>query len=306
MQPQQHLPDDIPGHWFTTHDEAHNNGPPSVPELEYIDWSKYGFAQPSPALDSTNNMKTLYAGLANNQIPSYATSMEHLNQFGSGFNTSSGEISEVEDIPASFRPSNLRTISHASNDHSSVAATEDDSTNHRLSTASSYHGTPAGNALADNFDSLDIDQFIAEQTQKNIQQRNLTYQSPQSITTDLATQQYQQIYPQQPQNFQQPIPQQLTPPQSQHTMSTPPESIRGFSITSHPSPEESSEQQIAYSIKEAQAHAHQTYVNDYNKEEQYRMALPNDPMWGQGNIDQYGESRGFTLDDEEEDKHWTR
>lgn len=305
MQPQPHLPNEIPEHWFTTHDEAHNNGPPSVPELAYIDWSKYGFAQPSPALDSTNNMKTLYAGLANNQMPSYATSMEHLNQFGSGFNTSSGEISEVEDIPTSFRPSTLRTISHASNDHSSVAATEDDSTNHRLSTASSYHGTPAGNALAENFDSLDIDQFIAEQAQKNMQQ-NFTYQSPQSITTDLAPQQFQQApYPTQQQKFQQQIPQSLTPPQSQHTMSTPPESIRGFSITSHPSPEELSEPQVAYSIKELQAQAHQGFVNDITTADQLQM-LSNDPMWCQPDVDQYGENRAFTLDDEREDEQWAR
>lgn len=296
-QPQPHLPDNIPDNWFITHDEAHNNGPPSVPELAYIDWSKYGFAQPSPALDSTSNMKTLYAGLTNNQLPSYATSMEHLNQFGSGFNTSSGEISEVEDMPTNFRPSNLRTISHASNDHSSIAANEDESISHRLSTASSYHGTPAGNALADNFDNLDIDQFIAEQAKKNLQQKQFTYQSPQSITTDLAPQPYQQTYPPQ-QSFQQ-----LTPPQSQHTMSTPPESIRGFSITSHPSPEESSEPHMAYSIKEAQAQAHRNFINDFNPEGQQNM-LTNDPMWGAPEIDQYGENRGFRLDDEREDEQW--
>ena len=304
-----HLPETIPENWFTTHDEAHNYGPPSVPELAYIDWTKYGFGG-TPTLDN-NGMQPLYnldpnAGFG--AIPSYATSMDHLAQFGSGFNTSSGEISEVEDLPSNYRPGNFRTVSHASNDVSSTGATDDES--HRLSSASSYFGTPAGNMLASNMQDLDIDKFINEQKQLH----NLKNQifAAQSGVQELSPM-HQQQYPQQSQTRNQNqngtySPQQPTPPRSQHTMSTPPESIRGYSITSHPSPDSEHGTQVPYSIAEAQNYAHMPGIQmeDANKAQMIQNNTFEDPMWGGSNFDQYGNRQEFSLDDEKEDEVWAR
>lgn len=303
-QPQPHLPETIPENWFTTHDEAHNYGPPSVPELAYIDWSKYGFGG-TPTLDN-NGMQPLYpmdptAGFSNQQYPGFAPSIDQMAQFNSsGFNTSSAELSEVEDMPQAFRPSTLRTISHASNDVSSTGAT-DDGESHRLSSASSYFGTPAGNMLASNMEDLDIDKFINEQKQKQ-NLKNQAFATQQSLSDFPAP-----LMQQNPQ--QNVLQQQPTPPQS-HTMSTPPESIRGFSITSHPSPGDSdNEPQIPYSIAEAQNYAHMP-GNDIQHSDKVQMmqhnAVYEDPMWGGSNVDQYGNKREFSLDDPKEDDIWAR
>lgn len=317
LQQGPHLPENIPDHWFTTQDDAHNYGPPNVPELGFIDWSRYGFSHTpniagTPTMD-TNGMKSLYSlnpgtGFANSQNPSYATSMEHLNQLNSGFNTSSGDISEVDDVSTAFRPSTLRTISSASNDINSVGAT-DENESHRVSTASSYFGTPAGNALAGPLEDLDIDKFISEQKskQQKLHQQAFAQQS-QPHTPDL---QQGAFHP----TLHQPLMQQQpTPPQSHHTMSTPPESIQGFGMNSHPSPEEHAymNQEVPFSITEAQRYAHLTAAQQAqesaaNKAHMLRSnAVFEDPMWCQPDIDQFGQNRGFTLDDEREDEQWAR
>ncbi|KAK5093514.1 hypothetical protein LTR24_004225 [Lithohypha guttulata] len=317
LQQGPHLPENIPDHWFTTQDDAHNYGPPNVPELGFIDWSRYGFHHTptmagTPTMD-TNGMKSLYSlnpgnGLTNSQIPSYAASMEHLNQLNSGFNTSSGDISEVDDVSTYFRPSTLRTISSASNDISSVGAT-DDNESHRLSAASSYFGTPAGNALAGHLEDLDIDRFISEQKSKQQNLHQQTFAQPsQPYTPDLPQGTYH------PSLHQPPMQQQHTPPQSQHTMSTPPESVRGFSVASNPSPDEHTyaNPEVPYSIKEAQRYAHLTAAQQEqaaaaNKAHMLRSnAVYEDPMWCQPVVDQFGQNRGFTLDDEREDEQWAR
>ena len=305
LQPGPHLPDQIPEDWFVTHHHAQTLGPPSVPELADIDWTKYGFGG-TPQLGSPANMKTIYAGLASSQVPSYATSLEHLNHLnGSGFNTSSGDVSQVDDLPSNFRPSTFRSISHISNDQSSTGATEEEQS-HRLSTASSYFGTPAGNALAENLEDLDIDKFISAHSQRNVPPGNqLAPFTSQSITPELQQQQFFQ----QPQQYQQPV-QQPTPPQSQHTVSTPPESIRGFSITSHPSPPDLTDITAPYSIKEAQAKAHRTASQEMQQAEQPNMQSSAetfaDPVWFQADVDIYGNPGQYTLDDEREDEQWAR
>lgn len=283
IQPGQHLPENIPDNWFTTHDEAHNYGPPSVPELAFIDWSKYGFGA---NLDNQHGIKSIYGSLTpnmNSQIPSYAASMEHLNQLASsGFNTSSGEISEVEDLPNTpYRPTNLRTISHASNDISSNGG---DDESHRLSSASSYFGTPAANMLAGNLEDLDIDKFISEQKQKQNMSQAAIHPS-QAHTPDLYNAQ-----------------QQPTPPQS---MSTPPESIRGYSITSNPS----TGAEHSFTISEAQAYAHMPGTGSEQMRKQMptltqNMSVFEDPMWCQP--DENEVDSPFRLDDEREDEQWVR
>lgn len=286
LQSGQHLPETIPDNWFTTHDEAHNYGPPAVPELAFIDWSKYGFGG---TLENQGGIKSIYGNLTptnmNNQMPSYATSIEHLNQFnGSGFNTSSGEISEVEELPNTpFRPRNLRSISHTSND---VSSNGGDDESHRLSSASSYFGTPAGNMLASNLEDLDIDKFISEQTQKQKQLSQTTINSKQSQSPETQVQ----------------VLQQPTPPAS---MSTPPESVRGYSITSNPStgPEHS------FTISEAQAYAHMGGNANTQAKNQIPVGMQNvsafeDPMWCQP-VENSGNSP-FVLDDADEDEQWVR
>lgn len=313
IQPGQHLPDDIPENWFITHDDAHNNGPPSVPELADIDWTKYGFGLPMEDQIHRPGFKSIYGlnNQLNSQIPSYATSMEHLNhQLGqSGFNNSSGDISDVDDLPNNFRPKVIRTVSHNSNEFSSNAG--DDDISHRLSSASSYFGTPAGNMLATNFDELDIDRFVAEQThrnslQKQQQQQQQHQQQQQSHMADAPAQSMEQ-HKSQP---HQQLTQQPTPPYSQHTMSTPPESIRGFSITSHPSPPDATE---PYTIDEAQKFAHMPAMPAIDEKTQNQSGMSQmiqnnplfqDPMWCQQ--DQFAENIGFKLDDPREDEQWVR
>jgi len=208
--------------------------------------------------------------------------MEHLNQLtGSGFNTSSGEVSEVEDLPNTpFRPSNLRTISHASNDISSNGG---DDESHRLSSTSSYFGTPATNMLASNLEDLDIDKFISEQKQKQAIQQSII-NSVQTHTPDILIQQ------------------QPTPPQS---MSTEPEGIQGYSITSNPS----LTTEHSFTISQAQAYAHMPG----NQSEQVQKQMPTlvqsmsvfeDPMWCQPGDNEVDSP--FMLDDEKEDEQWVR
>lgn len=300
IMPGQHLPDEIPDNWFVTHDDAHNNGPPSVPELADIDWTKYGFGLSMDDHVHRGGFKGIYGLNTNNQlnsqVPSYATSMEHLNQqLGqSGFGNSSGDISDVDDLPHNFRPRVPRTVSHNSNEFSSNAG--DDEISHRLSSASSYFGTPAGNMLASNFDELDIDRFVAEQTHRN------SLQQQQQMKKEMPSQPIEQM-----KSSPQPISQQPTPPYSQHTMSTPPESIRGYSITSHPSPPDATE---PYTIDEAQkiAHMASNHPKTPNQPDMSQMiqntTMFQDPMWCQQ--DQFGDNIGFRLDDPREDEQWAR
>lgn len=297
IQPGQHLPESIPDSWFTTHEDAHNNGPPSVPELADIDWSKYGFHLSVEDHSNRGGFKSIYGpNQINSQVPSYTASVEHLNQqLGqSGFNTSSGDITDVEDLPSSFRPRIPRTVSHNSNEFSSVAG--DDEVSHRLSSASSYFGTPAANMLATNFDELDIDRFVAEQTQRNgLQQQNNSIQVQPQVAEQKDSPQLSVLQ------------QQPTPPYSQHTMSTPPESIRGFSITSHPSPSDTTE---PYTIREAQQFAHMSSVRHKSQDQQdmsqiiQNATMFQDPMWCQQ--DQYDDHTEFRLDDPREDEQWAR
>ncbi|KAK5083548.1 hypothetical protein LTR05_006051 [Lithohypha guttulata] len=309
--PAPQFPENIPEDWFTTHDDAHNYGPPAVPELAYIDWSKYGFGG-TPQMNSPGNMKNLYGDVANSQVPSYATSMEHLNQLtGSGFNTPSADVSEVDDLPTNLRPTAFRTISHASNDMSSTGATEDD-ISHRYSNSSSYYGTPAGNALANGMGDLDIDKFIAETSRQNRSPQQVNqYAIPPSTSLTPEIQQQQFFQPPYPQQQRQHPVQQPSPPRSQHQLSTPPESILGFSITSHPSPPESTGLTAPYSIREAQAQAHARSMPKPNLPTELPRTLSNpdtfeDPMWCAPDVDLYGVARGFNLDDEREDEQWAK
>lgn len=281
IQPGQFLPDNIPDSWFTTFDEAQAFGPPGGADMGSVDWASYGLGA---NIEPTSNPGGFYGLGQNNfnssQIPSYATSMEHLNQLNnqSGFNTSSGELSETEEGPSLFRPSNLRTISHASNDISSTGG-DDASESHRLSSASSYFGTPQGNMLAGNLEDLDIDKYIAEH-----KQRNLMAQQSQSQTPEL-----QQLQPQQ----------QPTPPQSQR-LSTP-ESVKAFPVQNAPTSIEH-----PYTIHEAQAYAHMGgKITPQVEKQQILMQNPSltaDPMWCDGQ----GDGVGFQLDDEQEDEQWVR
>lgn len=306
FRPAPHLPAEIPDHWFTSYDDAHQEGPPAVPELAYIDWSNYGFGNTpmgsnTPQLPSPGPMKSMFGDLTNSQPLSYANSMEHLNQaLGSGFNTSSGDLSEVDELPTNFRPPPFRTISTASGDLSSAGATEDEQS-HRYSNASSYFGTPAGNALAKDVEDLDIDKFIAEKSQMN--KHSMAFHQSMMMSPDYQQQQFQpQLQPQ----YQQP-----TPPQSQHQMSTPPESITGFSITAHPSPPEPTEYTAPYSIQQAQAQAHMRANNQYFQPKVLPRTFSNpetfdDPILYTADTNYDGHTTTFGLDDPQEEEQWAR
>lgn len=315
------LPETIPDSWFTTYDEAHSND--IVPCVGFndappVDWSTYDFcanAVSNPYSMAPNNY------LSNQSAP-YANPFEHMN-FSSypRMNSSSGDISEAEEHGTFNRPSNLRTVSNASNDISSPG--DDITDNHRLSTASSYHGTPQANMLAGTLNNLDIDEFVAQTV---AEQKRLSLQSIQRQLQSLPTPPLQQIHTppisqssqtspshrksvtpplmqsqhsgpvQQGQQFQSPQAQQS--PRLERNGSNP-----GFSTASQSpfGPEH------AFTVHEAQAYAHMNGNENITPQKEYinsplSSTLTEDPMFSAAP----DVSFPFNLDDPREDEDWVR
>ena len=264
--PDHPFPEQFPDDIFMSYEQAHQYQPPfpsgglseGLPE---IDWSMYNFQ------NASNGFNANSTGFVRSQAPSY-TSYEQLSHLSQpGLASSSGEISEADDVQQSTRPQNLRADSQdASNDISSNGGDEI-SDSYRLSSASSYFGMPQAQMLAtNNLESLDIDDYLKQAAMENRQAR---------------LQSIQQQPPYQPPAFRQP------------SEVSEAEVHQGFSPNSHPPGEH------PFTIQEAQNMAHLTGVAESRKVEYTPPTLTEDPMWSCPQT-----PGGTNLNFEDDDDEW--
>ncbi len=269
IQPDHNLPERFPDSWFMSYEQAHDYEPPPV------DWSQYNFDS-SENLPANLDFNAL--GVANQ--PQSFTSFEQFGRLNPAFNSSSADVSEAGDLPPD-RPSLPRTTSHDASYDSPVP--DDTSDRYRLSSASSYKGTPQVNLLAsENLANLDIDDYLR---QAEVETRKMQMQN----------QQLQMQKPQQPQvQFSQ-----GSPSQSQR-MST--VSAAGSAINS-PSP--AMVREHPYTVHEAQQIAHMNSSGNTQLQQKYETipsSMADDPAWSVApDLDP-----AMILDDEQEDEDWVR
>jgi hypothetical protein len=269
-QPDLVLPDQFPDSWFMTYEQAHDYEPP-------VDWSQYNF-------DSSENLSgNLTSGaLRPGGQSSNFSSLEQYGHLNPGMTSSSGDVSEVEDL-ATARPSVPRSTSH---DVSRGSPAGDDTPDHyRLSSASSYLGTPQVNLLAtENLANLDIDDYLrqAEAETRKMQMQN------------------QQMQMQQLQ--QSPV-----MPFVQHTPSPAPRLSTVSNVSSTiSSPGRPNPGEHPYTIHEAQQFAHMNEVGKYQspiQQETTPSSIADDPAWS---VAPDMSNPALTLDDEREDEDWVR
>lgn len=162
IAPQDYqFPEQFPENWFMSYEQAQTYEPglntAATGDLQgEVDWSKYNFST-----DNTYNTNTNL----HSHPPSYG-SHDPYNHLHPGLTSSSGEVSEGDDYTSSGRPAAYRDNSQLSNDISNIADHDDTTSNseaYRLSTASSYAGTPQAQMLANsNLNSLNIDDYIKQ------------------------------------------------------------------------------------------------------------------------------------------------
>ena len=266
-QPNLNLPEQFPDSWFMSYEQAHEYEPPPV------DWSQYNF-------DSSENLP---GGLNNSglgvasQPPSFA-SVEQFGHLNPGLNSSSGDASEVEEFSPN-RPSLPRSTSHDASRDSPVP--DDASDRYRLSSASSYMGTPQVNLLAtENLANLDIDDYLrqAEAETRKMQLQNQQFQV-----------------------------QQVPPPQLQFGQSSPSQGQR-MSTVSNVSPAINSPGPTLvpdhpYTVHEAQQIAHMNEMRGSQTQQKYETtpsSMTDDPAWS------VAPDPTMSLDDEQEDEDWVR
>lgn len=166
------LPEQFPESWFMTFEQAHDYEPPKYADISSLDWSSYNLEANNDFNNNNNMMMNNTQGNSpylGQQGPYQGFDLsKQINQVG--ITPSSGEASEVEDqSPSSNRWGNEQPVQidqkpnqETFNDLSSIGG--DDATDrYRLSSASSYYGTPPTNMLAhDNLGSLDIDDYLKQ------------------------------------------------------------------------------------------------------------------------------------------------
>jgi hypothetical protein len=269
-QPDLVLPEQFPDSWFMTYEQAHDYEPP-------VDWSQYNF-------DSSENLQTTVSSGASRPggHPSNFSSLEQFGRLNPGMTSSSGDVSEVEDL-STTRPSVPRSTSH---DISRGSPAGDDASDHyRLSSASSYMGTPQVNLLvSENLANLDIDDYLR---QAEAETRKMQLQNQQ-----MHMQQMQQS-PVLPfvQTSPSPAPRLSTVSNVNSTISSPGRPVPG----EHP-----------YTIHEAQQFAHMDEVGKHRSPVQYETtpsSIADDPAWS---VAPDMSDPAMALDDEREDEDWVR
>ena len=157
------FPEQFPDNWFMSFEQAQTYEPGlntagTSDSHSEVDWSKYNFATDS-IYNTNNNL--------NGHPPSYGSHDHYSHLSHPGLTSSSGDVSvEGDDYASVSRPPTFRDNSQLSNDISSIAD-QDDATSgseaYRLSTASSYAGTPQTQMLASNhLQSMNIDDYIKQ------------------------------------------------------------------------------------------------------------------------------------------------
>ncbi|KAK5030297.1 hypothetical protein LTR13_008316 [Exophiala sideris] len=283
------LPEQFPESWFMSYEQAHDYDPPKYADIASLDWSNLN--------SETNNDFNINNVMVNNtQGNSPYLGQQGLYQafdLSKQINqvqrtSSSGEVSEIEDqSPSSNRWGNeqpvqndQKPIPETFNDFSSIGG-DDASDRYRLSSASSYFGTPQANVLArDNLGSLDIDDYLkqAEAETKRMQMQQ------QMAQMNMASQELpgQTRLPSVPS-----VSRGLTP-----TISTP----GSAGSAEHP-----------YTINEAQMYAHMdSMVHGPQNQPKPAMAptsMADDPSWS---VAPDMSNPEFILDDEKEDEDWVR
>jgi hypothetical protein len=156
------FPEQFPDTWFMSFEQAQTYEPGlntagTGDSQGEVDWSKYNFA--------TDNIYNTNTNL-NSHPPSYGSHDPYNHLSHPGLTSSSGEVSEGDDYTSVSRPTTYRDNSQLSNEIGSVADHDDTASNseaYRLSTSSSYTGTPQAQILAGgNLHSLNIDDYIKQ------------------------------------------------------------------------------------------------------------------------------------------------
>lgn len=161
LGPQDYpFPEQFPDNWFMSYEQAQRYEPgmntagtgDSNPE---VDWSKYNFATDN-IYNANNNL--------NGHPPSYGSHDHYSHLSHPGLTSSSGDVSvEGDDYTSVSRPTALRDNSQLSNDITDHDDTTSNSEAYRLSSASSYLGTPQAQILAsNNLRSMNIDDYIKQ------------------------------------------------------------------------------------------------------------------------------------------------
>ncbi|KAJ9642251.1 hypothetical protein H2204_002620 [Knufia peltigerae] len=291
------LPEQFPESWFMTYEQAHEYDPPKYSDIASVDWSTFN-------LDNTGNMNNMSNNANNNfynagsfdtynqpQQSNYQAFelAKQINQVG--LNSSNGDVSEVEDQspPSSRWTSDQKSVSvdakpnpETFNDFSSAGG-DDASDRYRLSSASSYYGTPQANMLAtENLGGLDIDDYLkrAEAETRRIQSIQMQKQ--------MAQMQMASPDPSQTQSRMSSVSRGITP-----SVSTPGSAGNG----EHP-----------YTIREAQMYAHMENLPTGNMTQQKppmpATSIAQDPSWS---VAPDMSNPELSLDgDEREDEDWVR
>lgn len=165
------LPEQFPESWFMTYEQAHEYEPPPgsrYTDFSAVDWSAFNLDPNNPNAYNSSQSNSPYMAQHTPYHP-FDLSSQIRNV---GVTPSSGNVSEADDqsppsqIPLSNRPPPLNLDRpnglDGYSDFNSIGG-DDLSDRQRLSSASSYYGTPQANMLAtDNIGTLDIDDYIKQ------------------------------------------------------------------------------------------------------------------------------------------------
>ncbi len=269
------LPEQIPETWFMSYEQAHEYVPPKYTDIASVDWSTFDLGSGSNTSVYNGNKSTSPYSYQQSPYQTFDPSNQ-MNQ--AGITSSSGDASEEDQSPPSNRWGGDRTLkADQMNDFSSIGG-DDASDRYRLSSASSYYGTPQANILAnDNLGSVDIDEFLRS---AEVEAKRLPIQQ------QMAQMQMAPHEPS-PQSRMSSVSRGLTP-----SISAPGSTGNG----EHP-----------YTISEAQKYAHmQGLSNDSTMHQRPPMpptSIADDPSWSAAPDMSNPE---LTLDDEREDEDWVR
>ena len=270
-QQDYHFPDKFPDNYFVSYEMASKMGNQKQNEWEpplhsrglgevtsEVDWSTFNFPSGDGAFSGSKN------GAIPSQPPSF-NSVDHFSYLSHpGLTSSSGEISEVEDIVPFSSQAGMPNSAHDTlDDYSSAGGQETpELEQYRLSSASSYIGMPQAAMLANgNLESLDINEYLRR---ADAQTREMALQCQE---------------------------------QQQQTATIESCQASGFRTESADSVEH------PYSIQEAQKYAHMTGPSAEQLQDQPSLLVTttaNDPMWSC----QPPRTPNGMLDEDEEDDGW--
>ena len=281
------LPETFPENWFMTYDQAHQYEPPAWARYNNdgssVDWTGVKLDPNNPSNgNSIYNLNSLGQGTSPYMLSQQAmyqpSPPEMANQIKrTAFSPSSAEHSEAEEPSPNSNNNGWNNERPMSNELSSPGG-DDTSERHRLSSASSYFGTPQASILADDgLGNLAIDDFLkqAEAETQRMQMQNQLAQMQMN-----------------PQDVEQPsrlssVSRGMTP-----TISTPGSTGNG---------------EHSYTVREAMRFAHPDGAS-YKSMQQNKANMPSsfmaeDPSWSAAPD---MSDPQLALDDERDDEDWVR